>query len=151
MYSQSRYFEISSIRIYSEGPLEYFPALALVPVLGNSSDNSSIVFTKLFHEERKLFCSFDVLLSEKSLHMFVEEVGQTWLVSGGCVSITNTMCTGIWFMVNWLWFTKSVLFTCIVSTLHTCQTASKYTVYIATPIMNSIKLLFRSGASSTEY
>ena len=86
-----------------------FLALALVPLLDKSSDNPSIMFSKLFHREQKLFCSFDVLPYEKSLHMFAKAVGQTWLVSGRCLSITNITCTGMWFMVNWLWFTKSVI------------------------------------------
>jgi len=68
-----------------------FLALALVPVLKYSSDNPSIMFSKLFCGEQKLFCSFDLLPYEKSLHMFVEAVGQTWLVSGECLSITNTI------------------------------------------------------------
>jgi len=47
----------------------YFLALALVPVLENSSNNPSIMLSKLFRGEQKLFYSFDVLLYEKPLHM----------------------------------------------------------------------------------
>ena len=73
----------------------YFLTLALVPVLENSSDNPSVKFSKLFRGERKLLCSFNVLSYEKSLHMFVKAVGQAWLVSGRCLTIANTMCTGM--------------------------------------------------------
>jgi len=75
--------------------------MASVPVLENSSDNSSIMFTKLLHGKQKLFCWFGVvLIHEKSLHMFVEAAGQTRLVYSRCLSITTTTCTGMWRMVN---------------------------------------------------
>ena len=47
-----------------------FLALALVPVLENSSNNPSIMFSKFLcksETHQKLFCSFDVLPYEKSL------------------------------------------------------------------------------------
>ena len=74
--------------------------MALVPVQENSSVNPSIMFSKSFRGERKLFYWFGVLLYEKCWHMFVEVAGQTRLVSGRCLSITATVCTGVWFIVT---------------------------------------------------
>jgi len=95
------------------------------------------MFNKLFRGEQKLFCVFDILriLYEKSLHMFVTAVGQMWLVLGRCLSIiiTNTTCTGMWFLVNWQWFTKLVIFIFIINP---SRLSNFLQIYITAPIIN---------------
>ena len=86
-------FFFASVFHTSNFPMLFSGLMALVPVQENSSVNPTIMFSKLFYW-------FGVLLYEKCWHMFVEVAGQTRLVSGRCLSITATVCTGVWFIVT---------------------------------------------------
>ena len=104
-----------------------FLALPLVPVLENSSNNPSIMFSKLFRGEQNSPKAVLFIWRTSIWKVLAHVCWSSWsnMVNfSRRLSINNTMCTGMWFMVNWLWFTKSVIFTFIVSTLRTCQNTS---------------------------
>ena len=128
-----------------------FLALELVLVIENSSNNPRIMVNKLFRGERKLPKAVLFVWRTSVSKILAHVCRSSWsnMVSfRRCLSINNTTCTGMWFMVNCLWFTKSVISPSLYQPFALVKLLPKY---ITTPIMNSINLLFRSSVFSTEY
>ena len=114
-------FFTSVFRAFNFSTLFSSLGIHLVPVLENSSDNPSIMFSKLFHGERNSLKAVLFVWHTSVWKVLTHVCRSSWsnMVSfRRCLSINNTMCTGMCFMVNWLWFTKSVIYLRCINPSH---------------------------------